>query len=56
MEEKYQLFRDPSDKGNVYFQKSSAMSQDRETRDCKHCRFCDQDVDTYPCDRCHTRH
>jgi len=23
---------------------------------CEQCRFCDQDIDAYPCDRCHTRH
>ena len=23
---------------------------------CKQCPYCGQDVDTTPCDRCHTRH
>jgi hypothetical protein len=26
-----------------------------EKMSCSQCRFCDQDIDTYPCDKCHTR-
>ena len=24
--------------------------------DCKECRYSDQDIDTFPCAKCHTRH
>jgi len=27
-----------------------------EQLSCRQCRFSDQDIDTYPCDKCHTRH
>jgi tRNA(Ile2) C34 agmatinyltransferase TiaS len=29
--------------------------QDQE-KTCQKCPYCGQDVDSYPCDRCHTRH
>ncbi len=25
-------------------------------KNCKNCPYCNQDVDTYPCAQCHTRH
>lgn len=25
-------------------------------KSCEQCNYRDQDIDSYPCDRCHTRH
>ncbi len=56
MEEKLQLSNNALQNLPVHFQRKITADGDRKIRDCHHCRFCDQDVDSYPCDRCHTRH
>lgn len=32
------------------------FTQDFEEESCQYCSYAEQDIDTYPCDRCHTRH
>ncbi len=56
MEEKYQFQNETLQNLPIYFQRKLTTDGDRKSVDCHHCRFCDQDVDCYPCDRCHTRH
>jgi len=34
---------------------SNPVWQDQQIT-CGQCRFSDQDIDTYPCAKCHTRH
>lgn len=37
-------------------QNASKTSGRDEQLSCSQCRFSDQDIDTSPCDKCHTRH
>lgn len=32
------------------------ITQDYEDESCEFCTYCDQDIDTFPCAKCHTRH
>ena len=32
------------------------ITQDFEEESCHYCTYSEQDIDTYPCARCHTRH
>ena len=32
------------------------ITPDFEEESCQYCSYCEQDIDTYPCAKCHTRH
>ena len=32
------------------------ITPDYEDETCEYCTYCDQDIDTFPCAKCHTRH
>ncbi len=32
------------------------ITPDFENESCQYCTYCDQDIDTFPCAKCHTRH
>ena len=32
------------------------ITQDFEDESCQYCTYSDQDIDTFPCAKCHTRH
>ncbi len=57
MEEKrIDLARHPVNVDKILLQHNISKPAWQREKTCEQCRFCDQDVDTFPCDRCHTRH
>ena len=56
MEKQHTGYSKTFDAEKPMLQNVTKTSGQDEPLSCRQCRFSDQDIDTSPCDKCHTRH